>query len=98
MSKGDILMPINECLDPVWADIKIINPPRLKRDWKGKRVRSIRIMQNGWGIIPSGTIFTIEKQNNYGSQLLSDKCPNCGAQIRISQVKASDIEFIEYLA
>ncbi|AQH05682.1 hypothetical protein A9R05_42450 (plasmid) [Burkholderia sp. KK1] len=74
---------------------KVVPHPRLKRDYTGRTVRLTRDLSNGWGVIPSGAIATIEVQNNKGSTLLCAPCLCCGLKARISAIQPGDIEFVE---
>ncbi|WP_439125957.1 MAG: hypothetical protein ACNJA3_29045 (plasmid) [Pseudomonas rhizophila] len=77
------------------AELKVVPPPKLKRDYTGKRVRTLREFRNGWGIIPSGSLAVIDHQSPKGSSLVIDTCSCCGLKPIISSIKASDIEFVE---
>ncbi|MFQ5647581.1 MAG: hypothetical protein ACE5GM_11695 [bacterium] len=66
--------------------------PKLKRDWEGLKVRSIRAMRNGQAELPAGTVFTIER--NYGGlHLKSAPCETCGISIYI-RIPESYVEII----
>ncbi|HIH2744912.1 TPA: hypothetical protein ACYLN4_000578 [Burkholderia lata] len=77
---------------------KVVPHPRLKRDYTGRTVRLLHDVSNGWGVIASGAIATIEVQNNKGSTLLCVPCSCCGLKARISAIQPSDIEFLERIA
>ncbi|MCF5371994.1 hypothetical protein GIW05_00540 [Pseudomonas syringae] len=77
------------------AELKVVKHPRLKREYTGKRVRTLREFRNGWGIIPAGSLAVIDHQSPKGSSLLIDTCSCCGVKPIISAIQASDIEFIE---
>jgi hypothetical protein len=77
------------------ATHKVVPHPKLKRDYKGKRVRTLKELQNGWGIIPAGAIATIDYQGPKGSSLTIDPCNCCGVKAVISGIQSGDIEFIE---
>ncbi|MBX8557048.1 hypothetical protein K5D43_21465 [Pseudomonas cichorii] len=77
------------------ADLKVIPHPKLKRDYAGKRVRTLRDLSNGWGIIPAGSLAVIQLQSPKGSSLMVDACSCCGMKPIISAVNAGDIEFVE---
>ncbi|GAB0079365.1 hypothetical protein TOC8171_47710 [Pseudomonas syringae] len=77
------------------ANLKTIPHPKLKRDYTGKRVRTVRELCNGWGIIPAGSLAVIDHQSPKGSSLIIEACNCCGVKPIISAVSASDIEFVE---
>lgn len=79
LAAGDLLREINAYLGS--DNILVIQPPKLKREYVGRRVRTLRQFSNGWGIIQAG--------------LISDSCPCCGLQAKISGIGAADIEFVE---
>lgn len=67
--------------------------PRLKRDWEGLQVRTLREMRNGWCVIAAGTICTVQK--NYGGiTMQSDPCPHCGVRVSISHVSEKSVEIL----
>ncbi len=65
-----------------------------EREFRGRRVRSLVELKNGWGSLPAGKILTIEKKFN-GFNLISDPCPTCGFRLSISRVKPRQIELLE---
>lgn len=67
--------------------------PKLKRDWEGLTVKTLREMWNGWCHIPEGTICTVVR-NYAGLHLLSDPCPKCGVAVRISGVRENDVVIV----
>lgn len=73
----------------------VVPHPRLKRDYTGKRVRTLRELRNGWGIVPVGSYAVIDHQSPKGSSLVIDACSCCALKPVISGIQASDIEFIE---
>ena len=75
--------------------LRVVPHPKLKRDYRGRRVRTVREMSNGWGTIPAGALATIAEQGPKGSLLLCDACGCCGLKARISAVQPADIEFVE---
>lgn len=77
------------------AELKVVPHPKLKRDYAGKRVRTLREFRNGWGVIPVGSLAVIDHQSPKGSSLVIDTCSCCGLKPVISAIKASDIEFVE---
>lgn len=77
------------------TELTVVPHPKLKRDYKGKRVRTLNELENGWGIIPAGALAMINYQGPKGSSLTIDPCGCCGVKAIISGVQSSDIEFIE---
>lgn len=77
------------------TEYKVIPHPKLKRDYKGKTIRTTEIIGNGYAKFPIGSIAIIEVQSPKGSSLLFNKCECCGIQLRISRVGMNDFEFIE---
>lgn len=59
--------------------------PKLKRDWEGLKVQTLRVFRNGNIEIPSGTTCTVER--NYGGlYLITDPCEKCGVRVYITKV------------
>ncbi|WP_141755119.1 hypothetical protein [Burkholderia plantarii] len=77
---------------------KIRNVPapgkKLIRDWKGMRVRTLRVMRNGYVEIPAGSLATVTGIG-VGLELKIDPCPCCGMQAYIVRIHGSDVEPIE---
>ena len=69
--------------------------PKLKRDWIGLIVRTLRPMQTRIGTrLPAGSICTVT--DSYGGlRLETSKCDHCGVQVTIKDVRESDVEIIE---
>ena len=66
---------------------------RLKRDWIGGYVQTRRKMQNGYVVIPAGTI--CEVTDSYrGLALTSAPCEHCGMQARISRVSEASVDYL----
>jgi len=65
--------------------------------WIGKKVRTLKDIQNGRYKIPKGTIFEIE--GKYGGFDLRglEVCPHCniGLKIYISKVEPTNLELID---
>ena len=77
------------------TELTVVPHPKLKRDYKGRRVRTLKDLKNGWGIIPAGALASIDYQGPTGSSLIIDPCSCCGVKAIISAIQASDIEFVE---
>lgn len=95
MAAGDLLREVNACLTA--SDVQVVPHPKLKRDYVGRWVRTLRQMSNGWGVIPAGTLATVRVQNNKGSDLVTEPCICCGLQAKISAISVDGIEFVELL-
>ena len=93
MAASDFLREVSAYLSR--GNAHVVPHPKLKREYVGRRVRTLRPFSNGWGVIPSGALATIRAQNNKGSELVSDACSCCGLQAKISAIGAEDIEFVE---
>lgn len=74
-----------------WIEVK---PPKLKRDWKGCTVRTVRDIENSFVAIPAGTIATITRQTTVGSELTAEPCEYCGVQAIVSRVHPTDFVFV----
>ena len=67
--------------------------PKLKKDWVGLKVVTLREIRNRLTIIPAGTECIVEK--NYGGLRLSTKpCKCCGVGIFITKVPEEDVDII----
>ena len=76
----------------------VVPHPKLKRDYKGRIVRTTRELKNGWGVIPVGAVATISNQSPKGLSLTLNACGCCGLKAIISHVSANSFEFIEPIA
>lgn len=77
------------------TEYTVVPHPKLKREYKGRLVRTTQEMRNGWVVIPAGAVATIDHQSPKGSSLTFEKCGCCGMKARISHVGVDCIEFIE---
>lgn len=70
-------------------------PPGRRRfsDWKGKRVRSVRKLRNGFGEMPVGTIYKLHSALG-GLSLSSEPCKCCGIEQFIRRVHPRDVEVV----
>ncbi len=75
-------------------EYQVVVHPRLKRDYKGRSVRTRVEMKNGWGIVPAGAIAVINTQGPKGSSLLFEPCTCCGLRAIVTAVQPTDIEFV----
>ncbi len=75
--------------------IKVVPHPKLKRDYKDKRIRTKRKLSNHYFEIEAGALGTITNQSNKGSYITFDACECCKASPHISGVDMHSIEFIE---
>ena len=74
--------------------IETIPHPKLKRDFKGRRVRIIKDLSNSFCKVQAGSLATITEQSPKGSYLEFDPCRCCGISARISNIPANCIEFV----
>ncbi|MGX5885196.1 hypothetical protein MJ546_33715, partial [Burkholderia gladioli] len=76
--------------------IRNVPPPgkKLIRDWLGMRVRTKRVMRNGYVEIPAGTLATVDGIG-VGLELKIDPCSCCGMRAYISRIHGNDVEPIE---
>lgn len=74
---------------------RVVEHPRLKRDYADRVVRTKRDLTNGWGVVPAGSVGTIKYQSPKGSDIFFEPCDCCGRKARISRVSMHDIEFVE---
>jgi hypothetical protein len=74
---------------------RVLNPPKLKRDYVGRTVRLLQAIENGYYTIPAGSICTITQQSHKGSHLKVEACNHCGVEAKISRVANSLFEFVE---
>ena len=89
------ILPIQPGDKPIYG---VIPHPKLKRDYKGQRVRTTTEMTNAWGTIPAGSLALIAEQTPKGSTLVIDACSCCGLKARMSAIKPDDIVFVEAAA
>lgn len=59
----------------------------------GLRVRIIGELQNGYAVVPPGTLATITKKFD-GLSLTCDPCEHCGMKVRIGRVNPSEVELV----
>lgn len=64
--------------------------------FRGKRVRTLRELRNGYTVIPKGAVLTITRKSS-GFLLEGDPCEHCGVRIRISKVSPCEVELVERL-
>lgn len=63
------------------------------RELRGRKVRSLVELHNGWCRIPQGTTFTITRKMG-GLHLETEPCVTCGVRVRISYVPPRDVELM----
>ncbi len=75
-----------------WEDYK----KRSMKFWEGKKVRTLLVIENGWCVIPVGTIFEITDKYSGFSLKKVDTCPHCkiGRKTSISRVDPTDLELV----
>lgn len=77
--------------------MQVVPQPKLKREYRGRTVRTTRELTNGYVTIPEGAIATVTVQSPRGSTLVFEACNCCGMKPIISRIAADDIEFVEPL-
>jgi hypothetical protein len=65
----------------------------IEKVFMGKKVRTLIKMQNGFMVIPEGSICTITRKYQ-GFNLTSEPCEHCGVRIRISRVHRRDVDLV----
>lgn len=68
--------------------------PKLKRDYSGAKVRTLRDLKNGWCSVQAGTVMTVSNWSG-GLFLWGEPCGCCGVRVSMSKVPLSDVELIE---
>lgn len=63
-------------------------------DWTGRRVRARRRLGNSLGAVPAGTELTVRRKYG-GLELVTDPCPACGVELRITRVPVDDVELVD---
>jgi len=70
-----------------------MNRPKLKKDWVGLKVETLKTLRNGMIEIPAGTVCEVER--NYGGLALkAQKCEKCGVSVFINKVPESWVVII----
>ena len=64
-----------------------------EKEFKGRVVRSLVVLQNGMFKIPAGTLFTITGKQG-GLHLTSESCKYCGVMLFISRVQPYQVELL----
>jgi hypothetical protein len=67
--------------------------PKLRRDWKGARVRLRRELQNGSHVYPQGMLATVYDCCPYAT-LITDPCPHCGVRCYIRMVSWECLDYV----
>lgn len=73
----------------------VVPAPRLKRDYVGRRVRTTKMLRNGYAELPAGSLAVVVEQSKKGSSLRFDRCTCCGVSIFMTGIGADVIEFVE---
>jgi len=74
-------------------DFPTLKPPKLKRDWVGKLVRTKREMRNGVAAVKAGTLCEVTSGHN-GASIQTIECPCCGISIYLTQVDWNSLDFL----
>jgi hypothetical protein len=69
--------------------------PKLKRDYKGFKIKTIRALKNGFMEIPEGCICTITEGRSYWVSFSTEPCPHCGVKILMRKVSRENVILIE---
>lgn len=67
--------------------------PALKRDWIGRKVRTLREIRSHVQNMPAGTIATVT-YNRGGLTLQTERCACCGISAYIRGVEESAVELL----
>jgi hypothetical protein len=71
----------------------MIRWPRLKREWRGLRVKSRRSFETGVLVIPAGSIGTVTDGGPI-MRVTFDRCQCCGVQAKVARIASADFELI----
>lgn len=63
-------------------------------EFKGRKVINLVPLTNGLYKFPPGMTWTIERKQG-GFDLLSDSCPHCGIQARVTKTPAHAVDFTD---
>ncbi|MHC4617241.1 MAG: hypothetical protein ACYTEQ_05760 [Planctomycetota bacterium] len=61
--------------------------------FKGKKVRTLTELRNGYMVIPEGSICEIRFKYN-GFDLTGPRCERCGVAVSIGRVSYRDVELV----
>lgn len=70
-----------------------MNEATYRKTRVGARVRTRVDLHNGWGIIPAGTIMTVEYKRG-GFSLVGPTCECCGLAPSISRVRPERVDWV----
>lgn len=70
-----------------------IKPPKLRRDWIGKKVRLRKELRTSLLVIQADTVCTV-KYAHRGAELITDPCACCGVRVHIRKAGWDDLEFL----
>lgn len=76
-----------------WTEYK----KKPERFWKGRKVKTLRELSNGYWSIPEGFILTITHKYCGFDLKATDTCPHCGVgkKLTISRVNPTAVELCE---
>lgn len=77
------------------AALAVVKAPKLKRDWTGRLVRTVRPLENSWASVPAGSLARVEDHVRTGSKLKFAPCGCCGVRPRMTHVDPGAFEFVE---
>ncbi len=64
------------------------------KQFRGRQVRTLVQLKNGWAEIPAGTLATIIRKRK-GFVLETVACPHCGVKVYISHVGPARVDLVE---
>jgi len=67
--------------------------PKLKRDYPGLRVQTLRELKTGFCSVPEGSLATITYCHG-GANLTVDPCPSCGVKVYVRKVPLSALALL----
>lgn len=76
------------------APLAVVAAPKLKRDWGGRLVRTVRTLENAWAAVPAGSLARIQDHTRTGSKLKFAPCGCCGVRPRMTHVDPRAFEFV----
>lgn len=65
-----------------------------ERELLGRKVRALQEIRNGWGSMPAGTVFIIERKFK-GFALRAEPCTCCGFRFSVNKVSPGKVEWAE---
>lgn len=69
--------------------------PKLKRDYKGLKVKTLVPLNNRFMEIPAGTVCVVQEAWSYWVTLGTEPCPHCGVRVFIRKVPCREVALQE---